>query len=136
MPETTVDPITAAVDVLVERLEDVPGWAHELPDAQDTLMPRKCFVVAGSGGPGAGGFLPIGKQRIDLKAYGATHDEAMDVAVAAHLVLKNLRRTVVGIVLIRSFEPSSGFLPLREPDARWPLVLRSYIESYDERAVA
>lgn len=136
MVDEIVDPISAAKDLLVDALDPVPGFSHELPDGQDDLMPRKCFVVAGAGGPGAGGFLPNGRQRVDLKSYGETHDEAMDVAIAAHGVLKNLRRTVVGAVLIRSFEPSSGFLTLRDGDARWPLVLRSYLLAYDERAVA
>ena len=47
-----------------------------------------------------------------------------------------LRRTVVGAVLLRAFDPSSGYLTLRDADGRWPLVLRSYLLSYDERAVA
>jgi hypothetical protein len=136
MGDETVDPISAAADLLDERLDPVPAFGHELPDDQDALMPFKCVVVAGAGGPGAGGFLPNGKQRLDVKSYGATHAEAMDVAITAHNVLKRLRRTVVGTVLIRSFEPSSGYLTLRDANARWPLVLRSYIESYDERAVA
>lgn len=133
------DPISAAVELLEAALDPVPGFGHELPDTFLEVapgMPRKCFVVSGSGGPPAGGFLPNGRQRLDLRFYGATHAEAMDVAIAAHELLKNLRRTVVGDVLIRSFEPSSGFLTLREPETRWPLVLRTYIESYDERAVA
>jgi hypothetical protein len=132
----TVDPISATKDVLVDWLDPVPGFAHELPDDQDDAMPRKCFVVTGAGGPAAGGFLPIGKQRVDVKSYGATHAEAMDVAVAAHLVLKNLRRTVVGAVLVHGFETSSGYTTLREPDTRWPLVLRTYLGMFDEREVA
>lgn len=136
MADETVDPIAAALELLENELDPVPGFAHELPDGQDALMPRKCFVVSGAGGPGAGGFLPTGRQRIDLKFYGETHAAAMDVAIVAHNLLKGLRRTVVGPVLIRSFEPSSGYLTLREPDGRWPLVLRSYLLSYDERAVA
>jgi hypothetical protein len=132
----TVDPISAARDILAAALTPVPGFAPELPDDQDALMPRACFVVSAAGGPGAGGFLPIGRQRIDVRSYGATHAEAMDVAIAAHQTLKSLRRTVSGVVLVHGFEPSSGFLTLRDADARWPLVLRSYLEMYDEREVA
>lgn len=136
MTDMTVDPISAAKDLLLDELDPVPGFAHELPDDQDDLMPRKCFVVSAAGGPGAGGFLPDARQRLDVRFYGATHDEAMEIAVTGHSFLKNLRRTVAGVVLIRGFEPSSGFLTLRDGDARWPLVLRSYLLSYDERAVA
>lgn len=135
MPDV-VDPISAGLEILAAALAPVPGFAHELPEGEDKLMPRKCFVVAGAGGPGAGGFLPNGRQRLDLKFYGATHAEAMDIAIAGHNVLKTLRRTVAGNVLVRGFDPSSGFLTLRDANGRWPLVLRSYIESYDERAVA
>jgi len=132
---TTVDPISTTADLLAIAT-GVPAFGHELPDDQDDLMPRKCVVVSGAGGPGAGGFLPLGRQRLDIRSYGATHADAMDVAVAAHDYLKGLRRTTAGVVVLHGFEPSSGFLTLREPEVRWPLVLRSYIGLYDERAVA
>lgn len=132
----TVDPLTATKDVLAARLDPVPGFTPELPDDQDAFMPRACFVVTGAGGPGAGGRLPIGKQRVDVRYYGKTHAEAMDLAIAGHLVLKNLRRTVVGNALVHGFEVSSGYTVLREPDTRWPFVLRTYLGMFDEREVA
>lgn len=133
---TTVDPISATAALLDTALDPWPAFGHELPDDQDGLMPRQCVVVSGASGPGAGGFLPLGRQRLDIRSYGATHAEAMDVAVAAHLYLKGLRRTVSGAVLVHGFDPGSGYLTLREPEVRWPLVLRSYIGLFDERAVA
>lgn len=131
-----VDPVSAQADLQRAALAPVPVFAHELPDDQNALMPRQCLVVAAAGGPGTGGYLPLGHQRLDFKAYGATHAEAMDVAIAAHLVAKNLRRTVVGNALIHSVDPQTGYITLREPDGRWPLVLRSYLQMYDEREVA
>jgi hypothetical protein len=136
MPAETVDPISATAELLATELGPIPWFGHELPEDQNDSMPMACGVVSASGGPGAGGFLPIGRQRVDLKCYGRTHAEAMDVAVGAHQVLKNLRRTVVGVVLIHGFEPSSGFTTLRDGNGRWPLIFRSYLGMYDERGVA
>jgi hypothetical protein len=132
---TTVDPISATTDLLAATLA-VPGFAHELPDDQDSVMPRRCFVVSGSGGPGSGGFLPIGRQRVDVRYYAATHAEAMDLAVAGHVFLKGMRRTVSGPVLVHGFDASGGYVTLRDGDARWPLVLRTYLAMFDEREVA
>lgn len=132
----TVDPITAFATLLGTALAPVPVFGHELPDDAVEPMPRQCLVVGGAGGPGSGGYLPLDRQRLDLRSYGPTHALAMDVAVAAHRVLKGLRRTVVGPVLLHSADPTSGFLTLRDADGRWPLVLRSYLGLYDEREVA
>lgn len=130
------DPITATTQLLAAALAPVPAFGHELPEDQDASMPKKAIVVSGAGGPGSGGYLPLDRARIDIRSYGATHAEAMDVAIAAHATLKGLRRTVVDDVVVHAFDPAGGYVGLREPETRWPLVLRSYIATYDERAVA
>lgn len=135
------DPISSTAAFLAADSEvdaEVAGlvFGHELPTEQADLMPRKCLVVSGAGGFGSGGYLPVDRGRLDLRSYGITHEEAMDVALAAHNALKTMRRTVIGDVVLYSADPSGGFLGLREPDTKWPLVLRSYLLLYDERAVA
>ena len=132
---STVDPITAFSTLLGDALAPVPVYGHELPDDVVDAMPTKALVVSGSGGPGTGGYLPLDRQRLDLRSYGATHAQAMEVAVAAHEVLKRLRRTVVGNALLHSADPTTAFITLREPNGRWPLVLRTYLGLYDEREV-
>lgn len=130
------DPISTLTSLLGTALAPVPVYGHELPDTAVDGMPTQALVVGASGGPGEGGYLPLSRQRVDLRSYGATHGAAMDVAVAAHLLLKNLRRTVVEDALVHSADPTTGYVTLREPNGRWPLVLRSYMVLYDEREVA
>lgn len=111
-------------------------WGWELPDDQAQSMPRTCLVVGEAGGPGAPVEV-LDKARIDVRAYGATFDQAKRLAVLVRLRLKELTRwtSTLGLV-IHGPRPAGGYIPLREPAGGWPLVLRSYVGLYDETQAA
>lgn len=110
-------------------------FAGELPPAMTDLMPVPCVVISDSGGLGDSGRLPLDQQRIDVRSYGETPQRAKQVAVTVHAALRALGRRVVGPVFLHSVTPSGGFIGTREPNARWPLTLRTYVVLYDEREV-
>lgn len=141
------DAITAVVEWLsldtvlgAETLHDGDEpriFGGELPDDEAQYMPRACIVVSD-----AGGFsdrLPevLDRSRVDTRSYARTPDEAKALAVHVRRRLKELRRFVAenGVVL-HPAQRAGGYIPLREPVGGWPLVLRSYLLVYDERAVA
>lgn len=137
-----------AISALVEWLSADPGIAEatgagtrvfgwELPLAEAQHMPRCALVISDAGGFHEGLPEVMDRSRVDVRAYGATMDEAKRLAVLVRLRLKELRRwaSSLGLVL-HAPSPAGGYIPLREPTGGWPLVLRSYIQPYDERLVA
>lgn len=110
------------------------GW--ELPDDQATHMPRSCLVVGEAGGFTQGLPEALDRSRIDVRAYGATLDQAKRLAVLVRLRLKALTRWTSSLgLVIHGPRPAGGYIPLREQAGGWPLVLRSYTGLYDETVV-
>lgn len=111
------------------------GW--ELPDSEAEAMPRLALVVSD-----AGGFhdrLPevADRGRVDVRAYGATFDEAKRLAVLVRLRLKALTRWTSSLgLVVHAPTPAGGYIPLREQAGGWPLVLRSYLCVYAETLAA
>jgi len=137
------DPLLAlralvAADADVVALAGTRVFAAELPDSEATVMPRAVAVIAASGGPPDAGYAPLARRRIDVRTYGKTPLGAMQLHLAVHAVLKNLRRTPSLTVLLHSAALEAGPVALREPDtgAEWPFVFASYALLVSEQAVA
>lgn len=133
MPEVAADPVGAILAFLLADSDiaaevTARGFGGELPPAETAQMPRKCFVVRGSGGVSimAGSFNETDVQRIDVTAYGRTPSEAGKLSSLIALKLLRLRRQVAGGVLIYSVNSAGGFTSGREPETEWPRAWRSF----------
>lgn len=140
------DPVSALVEWLTadtaiaeivgedERVR-IFGW--ELPLVEASHMPRAALVVSAAGGFSEGLPEVLDRARIDMRAYGGSHDEAMRLAVLVRRRMRELRRFVssLGLVLHAPVR-AGGYIPLREQSGGWPLVLRSYFQPFDETLVA
>lgn len=147
----TADATAATVALLEEELDDVDVFGSEVPDDPGTnaAMPSRTITVqpAGGIGPLDGSYVAIDGQRLELSFYAETPFRARKLAREAHGVLKAVRRQVVTYedadesspadvsVLVHSYVPSGGFVALREPETRWPRVLRAYVCTYAETEV-
>ena len=135
------NPITAIVaflkadtDVATEVGTRVFG--AELPEDETVLMPRKCLVIAGSGGPATGlSRLSINTIRIDIKGYGPTPELAWGPYLAAHNALKQLVPTKQDTALLYDAHVAGGPSQLRDSDLEWPLVFGSFEVRHSELAI-
>ena len=155
----TADAIAATVALLqseptVTTLAGDYIYGTEAPDdpALNAAMPTYAVVVqpVGGSGPQDASYLPVDGQRIDVNCYGATPYRARLMARAVHAVLQAVARRTVTYdeagdesdsaddvsVLIHAYMKSGGFIALREPETRWPRVLRSYVCIYSETEVS
>lgn len=138
------DPTAAVVEWLVadpsiaemtDAGDRVFGW--ELPITEAQHMPRAALVVSPAGGYTEGLPEVLDRVRLDFRSYGETHDVAMRLAVLARARMRALGRwtSSLGLVL-HAPTRAGGFIPLREQNGGWPLVLRSYFQPFDETVVA
>lgn len=144
---------TAATVALLETALDVSVYGSDAPDDAvfNAAMPTEVVVVqpAGGTGPLDGSYAAIDAQRLEINSYGSTPYRARRLARQVHAILKPIRRRVVEYedavddesspdtvgVLVHSYTPSGGFVALREPETRWPRVLRAYVCTYAETEV-
>ena len=148
----TADATAATVQLLkddatVSGLAGTNIYGSEAPDtdAFNAAMPTYAVVVqpAGGIGPADGSYLAIDGQRLEANCYADTPYNARKLARAVHTALKAVKRKTVTYdageantaVLIHAFTPSGGFVALREPETRWPRVLRSYTCIYAETEI-
>ncbi len=141
------DATAATVALLDADLSPTYIFGSEAPDDPDfnAAMPTECIVVqpAGGLGPADGSYLRLDGQRLEISYYGATPYQARRLAREGHEALKHVKRRVVTYtddsteigVLIHSYTPSGGFVALREPETRWPRVLRAYVCTYSETEI-
>jgi len=102
-------------------------WRPELPNADG--MPQPTVVVRRSGGGvlvGAGSYLSVHDERIDINAYGSTPGEAAKVSSAVFAALKSLRRQVSDETLVHWAIPEMAPMSLRDPDTEWPYEVSSW----------
>jgi hypothetical protein len=128
--------IGALVGLLID--EGIAGgyvFGDEIPDDDAIVraMPRAAVEISPTGGSGTASQSWLDTQRIDVRSFGASPEEARTVGLAVHQVLNRLLRRVVDGILIHSAVPGSGFLSGREIDTRWPYTWRSYNVLYDFR---
>lgn len=143
----TVDPLAAIRTVLladpaVAALVTTRIFGGEVPETENSAMPRACIALSPAGGPGDNGFVDVGVNRVDLFSYGATMHEAWLVYIAAYEALKQMpRQRVAGTggaanVLLHSARPSSKGNLGRDPVKQWPLCLSSWLVTAAEIAAA
>lgn len=108
-------------------------FGHELPDSEAESMPRPCVVVHDAGGYVDDLPEAMDRARIDVKAYGATRDQAKSMAVLVALRMRELTRATRNDVVISGAKRAGGYIPLTEPIGAWPGVLRSYFVPYAHR---
>jgi hypothetical protein len=102
---------------------------------QETLMPRKCVVVAAAGGDDNPGLLPIGRARIQVVCYAESDFEAARMERPVAEALKTLNRETIDGVLLHNATVSGGPSQGRDPETFWPAMLRTAVVRYDEREV-
>ena len=135
------DPIAGLVrlaldDEALNDLVDGRVFGAELPKSEEAVMPRKCVVIRNAGGgtfgTGSRDFIQASHVRFDAQCYGETPMEAAKVRLATYDIFKNMARKVKQEVLIHSINPSSGPLPLRDPDTDWPLEVQTFLALVSE----
>ncbi len=125
-------------DVIVQVATRIFG--EELPRSETDSMPRKCVVIASSGGaipPWAGATVKLEVRRVDLFCYGATLYEAEEVRRAVFGAMRALKRVLSAAVLIHWAQPAGGAAAGREgPISQWNLQWNSWHVCSDERDTA
>lgn len=108
-------------------------FGHELPADVAQAMPRAAIVVSDAGGFPDGLPEAMDRSRLDIRAYGATLDQAKRLAVLVRLRLKALTKWTSSLgLVVHAPVRVGGYIPLREQAGGWPLVLRSYLATYPE----
>lgn len=148
------DPVAATAALLrgraaISAAVGTDVFGEELPDdtAFIATMPKAAIAIqsAGGFGPGDESLLPVGGQRVDVNYYAPTMYQARRLARLGHAELKAVVREVVTYddengdpvsVRIHAYTVSSGYFALREPETRWPRVIRTYTAIYAEQEVA
>lgn len=144
-PELGLGPIDALVEWLAGDSDLVAAlgndadriFGYQLPLEEADTMPRTCVVVGPAGGFAEGLPEVLDRVRVDARSYGRTHDEAFRVAQLVRFRMKALRRFVSSFgVVLHAPTRNGGYIPLTEQAGGWPLVLRSYLQPFDERVAA
>ena len=132
MTDTPPDALTALAhlmraDAAIAAIAPARVFRDELPEGEtEATEIDPAVVVRYSGGPRVGGYLPLSRDRLDVKCYGRTPREADDLHRAVHGYLKQLRRTTRDGAVIHSVSPAGGRLSTRDPDTDWPYVFSSW----------
>ena len=95
-------------------------------EAQDVMHPSKMLVIRQGGGQGTASFQELDQPNIIALCYGESESEADAVRRAVWTAFKNLRRVNQGGVLIHHVNPTSGAIPSRDPDIKWPIVSQTF----------
>lgn len=136
--------VLAALRGLVLSYEDFTDVADqrafgaELPGAEAESMPRACVVFSASGGAGLGAddYSALGVQRVDVRSYGASMAEALQVHRIVQAILKGVADAVVGEALIHNCYIESRGITQRDADGRWPMVVGVYGVRMSERVIS
>ncbi len=131
MSSSIPDPLPAVLAELgAAALAGVEGriYGERLPtavamDATETNRPAR-QVVVGSAGGGADWYVPLGRPRLALRAYGPTLAAARALWYAANGVLHDRTITRAGVRVVPSL--NGGPNPGIEPDSGFPMVESLY----------
>jgi len=141
-----VSTIPSPADVMVALMLATPAvtaqvaqrvWAPELPDGQAASMPRKCIVLAPSGGAGLGAddYSDLSEPRFDIKCYGATWVEAQAVYREVYDLLKHVDGAVAAKGMIHTCAVESLGMMMRDAEGRWPMVLSVWRARVSEQEI-
>jgi hypothetical protein len=132
--QTLLSGVEAVTDLVTDRI-----FLDELPDAQVSQMPRATLVLSYSGGPNSfeNSYQELADDRVDVRCWGKTPQNARDLFAAVYGALFDLRRTTVGDTVIHWAKKSSGPITLRwvdvifpgqvpDPSLHWPAIHASW----------
>lgn len=131
------DPLSAVITYLktvtaVTNQTSTRIFGQELPASQVATMPQKAAVVATTGGLGSIELTNYRGVRIDVRSYGETPKQAMDVHIVLDDALtSSMVNTYADDTRLYHAELEGGPLGLREPDTNFPFVQASYVVRYN-----
>ena len=130
------DPIAATriflqADATITALLSSRVFGMEVTKAEAKNMPRKAIVINGAGGVGQGSFVATFKIRLDFFCYGEIPDDAWEVYLTLHTVLKQMDRQVVNSTMLMSFIHSAGPFPTKDQKTDWPVVIDTWILEFN-----
>ena len=133
----TQDPIAGIVAFLktksnVTNHTSTRIFGQELPRSELANMPRKCLVISSSGG-GRGHIqaTTYRQVRVDVRCYGESPKQAMDLHIATDTTLLDIERVAQGNTFIYDAVLETGALSLRDPDLDYAYVSAPYLLSYN-----
>ena len=107
-------------------------FGQELPRSEVSNMPRKCVVIASAGGiRGHIGATTYREVRIDVRCYGESPKQAMDLHIATDTTLVDIVGKAQGNTYIYDAVLETGALSLRDPDLDFAYVTAPYLLNYN-----
>jgi hypothetical protein len=141
MTETLADPVAAIAGLLKDNIGDLVGdriYRPSLPktEAFRKAMPRACIAVTSAGGGlrYGGSLQQLTDPRVQIKVFGATEQEADNIARQAASLLRQRVRVLSRGARIDSVNVT-GPLSVVDPDTDWPYSLLSAQVLMIEQAV-
>jgi len=132
---TVADPITTlrAYLLTVSSLSTEVGgrvFGEEVPSTETNSMPRKCLVLASSGGRmglGAASNMDVGNIRIAVRSYASELYEARAIDRMVYEAMTAISRwSASGQGGLHYAVQESGPFVIRDPDTQWPFALSTY----------
>ena len=132
------DPMVALIKYL---LSIPPVWAHTNGNVYGVELLAAsaefpCVVITSTGGRVPSDYVPRSFPRFDIKSYGNTVMESRALDLVVYKAMRGMDRAVQDGVLLYSAQPDGGPIDLRDSDARWPSVWRSYSVMVAEQYVS
>lgn len=122
------DVATAIAHVLNDaNLAEGRIFRPRLPEDQSEHMPRACVIVRRSGGGQLqNGYMPTVAFRVDIRAYGESALEAINLDGQIARLLHHLRATDTPAGRILWCRISGGATDQIDPQTNWPFVLSTW----------
>ncbi len=131
------DPITAIIAHLktksaITDLTSTRIFGQELPRSEVSNMPRRCLVVSSAGGVlGHIEATTLREVRVDIRCYGESPKQAMDLHITTDTALSDLNGEASGNTYIYSVFQETAPLSLRDPDLDFAYVQSPYLLKYN-----
>lgn len=135
MTTYAADPIVALMEI-VKRCDGFSAltggrvFGAELPEAEQSSMPRACVVVSavglGSAPPGAADYRNILWTRLDVRAYGANMQTAGTLSATLDRGIYAWDRETVAGIVVWGAKRVAGPVQYRAAPGDWPVVVRTY----------
>ena len=131
------DPIGAIIAYLktksaVTDLTSTRIFGQELPRSEVSNMPRRCLVVSSAGGVlGHIEATTMRQVRVDIRCYGESPKQAMDLHITTDTTLSDLNGEASGNTYISSVFQETAPLSLRDPDLDFAYVQSPYLLQYN-----
>ena len=131
------DPIGAIIAYLktksaVTNLTSTRIFGQELPRSEVSNMPRRCLVVSSAGGVlGHIEATTMRQVRVDIRCYGESPKQAMDLHITTDTTLSDLNGEASGNTYIYSVVQEPAPLALRDPDLDFAYVQSPYLLQYN-----